>query len=222
VLDALPVQRLKVQDGAFREIRVGWRGRLVEVLEPVRSPDLLERVETDFPALPEEWEAEVGMEARRQIRCLARRLERGYALLLDYGFLSAAAFFALHPTGTLLAYHAHATSEAFLDRVGNQDLTAHVNFTSILEVARQCGLAARGPVSQARLLLALGALDRIQGPEDSSFEGYRERRAILDLFRPGGMGETHQALVLATPGCDLDLQGLRPVERWEPPAIVRS
>jgi SAM-dependent MidA family methyltransferase len=223
VLDALPVQRLRFKEGAFREIRVGWRGGLIEVLEPVSSPELLERIDRDLPSLPEGWEAEVGMEARRQIRRLARRLERGYALLLDYGFLSAPAYFALHPRGTLLAYHSHATSESYLDRVGNQDLTAHVNFTSILDAARECGLQARGPVSQARLLLALGALDQLQGSEeDPTFEAYRERRTILDLFRPGGMGETHQALVLATPGCELDLRGLRPLERWESPGIDQS
>src|SRR5262249_18582795 len=147
---------------------------------------------------------------------LAGRLERGYALLLDYGYLSSPAFRALHPRGTLLAYHHHSTNEAFFERVGRQDLTAHVNFSSVLEIARERGLCARGPVPQGRVLLALGALDWLgDSEEDSGFAALRERRAIRDLIQPGGLGETHQVVVLATPGCGLDLKGLLPVERWE-------
>jgi SAM-dependent MidA family methyltransferase len=94
-----------------------------------------------------------------------------------------------------------------------------VNFSSILDVARRCGMQARGPVAQGRFLLALGALDWIaESEEDQSFTAHLNRKAVPDLFLPSGMGESHQALVLATPGCELDLQGLEPVERWEPPS----
>jgi SAM-dependent MidA family methyltransferase len=218
VLDALPVHRLIFRDGRFQEIKVGWDGGLVEVVEPLCEEALMERALADCPEPREGQELEVGIEAERMVRALGSRLERGYAIFLDYGYLTGERFSAWHQRGTLLAYHRHLASERYLERVGCQDLTAHVNFTALLEAAQQAGLSARGPVPQGRLLLALGALDWLaKSGEDSSFEDYRSRKAVQDLFLPGGMGETHQAVFLATQGCDLDLQGLQPMERWEPP-----
>jgi SAM-dependent MidA family methyltransferase len=201
------------------EIRVGWDEGPVEVVGPVASDQLLNQVRTDCPGPREGQELEVGMEALRWIRHLAGRLERGYAILTDYGYLASEIYSPRHHRGTLLAYYRHAAGERYLDRIGRQDLTAHVNFSSILDVAGRCGLRARGPVAQGRFLLALGALDWIaESEEDQSFTAQQNRKAVQDLFLPSGMGESHQALVLATSGCELDLQGLDPAERWELPS----
>jgi SAM-dependent MidA family methyltransferase len=216
VLDALPVHRLVYRGGDFSEIRIGWQDGPVEVLGPVAGEPLVSYIRAAYPAPREGQELEVGMEALRWVRRIADRLERGYAILMDYGYLSSEIESPRHHRGTLLAYYRHAATERYLDRVGRQDLTAHVNFTSILEVARRCGLQARGPLPQGRFLLALGALDWFtRSAEDVSFAAQLNRKAVQDLFLPSGMGESHQAVVLATAGCDLDLTGLEPVERWD-------
>ena len=218
ILDALPVHRLVYRDGDFSEIRVGWNEGPVEVLGPVVGEQLLSQVQAAYPAPRDGQEFEVGMEALGWIRRLAGRLERGYAILLDYGYLASEIESPRHHRGTLLAYYRHAASERYLDRIGRQDLTAHVNFSSILEVAGRCGLKARGPLAQGRFLLALGALDWLIGSaEDASFATQLKRKAIQDLFLPSGMGESHQAVVLATGGLEMDLKGLEPAERWESP-----
>jgi len=219
VLDALPIHRLVYRDGNFWEIRVGWKEGPVEVITPLTGDPLSEQARRDCPAPREGQEVEVGWEAHRWIRHLASRLERGYAILMDYGYLAPELYSPRHHRGTLLAYYRHAVGERYLERIGRQDLTSHVNFSSILEVAGRCGLKARGPVAQGRFLLALGVLDWIAGSEeDPTVASHQNRKAVQDLFLPSGMGESHQALVLATPGCDLDLKGLEPVERWESPA----
>lgn len=219
VLDALPVHRLLFRDGRYLEIRVGWDEGPVEVVHPVSSDQLLNQVRADCAGPREGQELEVGLDALRWIRHLAGRLERGYAILMDYGYLASEIYSPRHHRGTLLAYYRHTAGEHYLDRVGRQDLTAHVNFSSILDVAGRCGMRARGPVAQGRFLLALGALDWIaESEEDQSFTAQLNRKAVQDLFLPSGMGESHQTLVLATPGCELDLQGLEPVERWELPS----
>jgi Uncharacterized conserved protein len=220
VLDALPVHRLVYRDGRFWEIRVGWEEGPIEVIAPLTTADpMLQEANADCQAPREGQEVEVGREARLWIRRLAGRLERGYAILMDYGYLAQEMYSPRHHRGTLLAYHRHAVGERYLERIGRQDLTAHVNFSSILDVAGRCGLQARGPVTQGRFLLALGALDWLSGLEENpSFAAHQNRKALQDLFMPSGMGESHQALVLATAGCELDLRGLEPVERWESPA----
>jgi SAM-dependent MidA family methyltransferase len=220
LLDALPVQRYRFEGGEVREGMVGWDNGPVEVWRSVRSADsrgfLFE--EPASPREGQEWE--VGSAARRWIESSAERLERGYLLLLDYGHLAPDIHSPRHHRGTLLAYHHHRVSEDYLVRVGRQDLTAHVNFSSLLETASRCGLVSRGPVPQGRFLMALGALEFLSGGEVwSSLAEFQSRKTMQELLLPGGMGESHQAMVLATRGCDLDLQGLRPPERWRLPAI---
>ncbi|MCI0568423.1 MAG: SAM-dependent methyltransferase [Acidobacteria bacterium] len=218
VLDALPVHRLVWRDGDFSEIRVGWEDLPVEVFGPVAGEHLLDQIRAVCPAPREGQELEVGMEALRWIRRLASRLEQGYAILLDYGYLSSEIDSPRHHRGTLLGYYRHAVTERYLDRIGRQDLTAHVNFSSVLEAAVRCGMQARGPVTQGRFLLALGALDWFaESAEDASFAAQLKRKAVQDLFLPSGMGESHQVVVLATAGCELDLKGLEPAERWQSP-----
>ena len=219
VLDAMPVHRLVFQEGELREIYVDWNEGLVEIAGPVSRPEIRKELDRQGFSLREGQELEVGLEAARWIRQVGRRLERGYVILADYGYPAEEIRSRRHHRGTLLAYHRHGTSEKYLEKAGYQDLTAHVNFTSALDAARDSGLEARGPVSQSRFLLALGILDFLAEPRDSfNLDDYRDRKAIQDLFLPGGLGESHRILVLGTPGLEMGLAGLRPPELWAPPA----
>ena len=218
LLDALPVQRYRFENGEVRELRVGWKDGPVEV----SSPASLAPCEVPHhPREGQEWE--LGFAARHWVQTAAGRLERGYLLLLDYGHLAPEIHSPRHQCGTVMAYHRHGASEDYLARVGRQDLTAHVNFSSVLEAAARCGLSARGPIPQGRFLMALGAMEFLSGGQSwNGLEEFRSRKTLQELILPGGMGESHQALVLATPGCDLDLQGLHPPGRWPPPERAAS
>lgn len=218
VLDALPVHRLVFQEGRFLEIHVDWKEGLVETLRPISSPALLAELHRHAFSPREGQEVEICLEAIRWIRRVAARLGRGYVLLFDYGHLAQEMYAPRHQRGTLLAYHRHRINEDFLERVGRQDLTAHVNFSSLIQAAREVGWVSCGLVPQGRFLLALGILDRLRpASTDFRWEEYRERKAIEDLFLPAGMGESHQVLILATPGLERNLACLRPPEEWETP-----
>ena len=218
MLDALPVHRLIYRGDEFQEVHVGWKDGPVEVLLPPSTPTLLAEL-SRYPISPREGqEVEVGLEALEWIERVGLRLGRGYCLIADYGYLAPEMFGPRHHRGTLLAYHRHQTNERYLERIGEQDLTAHVNYSSVLQAAAGAGLVARGPVPQGRFLVALGILRRFAGAGDApEGQALRERQSIKDLFIPGGMGESHQILVLATPGLEMDLKGLRAPERWEVP-----
>jgi len=218
VLDALPVHRLVFQEGGFLEIHVDWKEGLVETLRPLSSPALLAEIQRRSFEPREGQEVEICLEAILWIRRVASRLGRGFVLLFDYGHLAPEIYSPRHQRGTLLAYHQHRTNEDYLERVGKQDLTAHVNFSSVIDAARDAGLVSCGFVPQGRFLLALGILDRLPpASTDFRWEEYRERKAVEDLFLPAGMGESHQVLILATPGLERNLACLRPPELWEPP-----
>jgi len=221
VLDALPVHRLVFRHARFWEIRVDWREGPVEIELPLAEGEVLNQALLECPEPREGQELEIGMEALRWIRTLARRLERGYAILMDYGHLSSEMFSARHHRGTLLAYHRHGAGERFLERVGRQDLTAHVHFTPLIEAACAQGMVARGPIPQGRFLVALGATDWfVDATEGCDLAWYRTQKSMQDLLLPTGMGESHQVIVLGSAGSDMDLTGLRPPERWEPSSMV--
>jgi len=218
VLDAMPVHRVVFRKGEFKEIYVDWWENLIEVLGPLSAPGILEELRRHQVSPREGQEVEVGLEAIRWVQRVASRLERGYVIIVDYGHLAPEIYGARHHRGTLLAYYRHEAHERYLERVGSQDLTAHVNFSSLIEAGRDARLTPLRLVSQGSFLLSLGILDRLEwGTDHFDWDEYRERKAIRDLFLPAGFGDSHKVLILATCDVERDLTGLRPPERWTAP-----
>ena len=100
--------------------------------------------------------------------------------------------------GTLLAYEQHRASEDFFRAPGEQDLTAHVNFTALDLWGRRAGLERTGLASQAWFLLALGQGNEFADLYDegqSEAERVRARLLLKNLIYPEGMGETFQVFI---------------------------
>ncbi len=94
--------------------------------------------------LREGQQAEAGLEACRWIVEAGKRLGRGFVLTVDYGREAAELYDERHMRGTLLAYSQHRATEDFLREPGEQDLTAHVNFTALDLWGRRAGLTRSG------------------------------------------------------------------------------
>jgi SAM-dependent MidA family methyltransferase len=143
-------------------------------------------------------QAEAALESCDWIAEIARRLERGFVLTIDYGHKAVDLFDTHHMAGTVLAYANHRASEDLFAAPGQQDLTAHVNFTALRLWGERSGLESLGLSSQTAFLLALG-----QGNEfaDLYDEGMDEaervcsRLQLKTLIFPEGMGERFQVLI---------------------------
>jgi len=199
LVDALPVHRVVMINDTLQEILVDLRdGRFVDVLAPLSTCAISEYLAAQGIALREGQHAEAGLEACDWITEIGRRLERGYVLTIDYGHPAAELFDERHMRGTLLAYQNHRVSEDFYASPGEQDLTAHVNFTALESWGKRSGLETAGFTSQTSFLLALG-----QGNEfaDLYDEGQTEadhvkaRLQLKTLIYPEGMGERFQVLI---------------------------
>ena len=108
-------------------------------------------------AAEEGAEAEVAPLVDEQLDTLQRSLERGVILIVDYGERADRLYGPAHPDGTLLAYRRHTTNCDYLEHVGEQDLTAWVNFTALEDRARATGLDVLGWTTQDRFLIANGS-----------------------------------------------------------------
>jgi SAM-dependent MidA family methyltransferase len=199
LLDALPVHRVLMQDGALREIFVGYEGgRFVDVIGEPSMPALQQYFEEQGITLEEGYQAEVCFEACDWIENAGRVLDRGFVLSIDYGHEARNLYKQHHNRGTLLAYRDHAVSENLFDAPGEQDLTSHVNFTALDLWGRRAGLVRSGLVTQSQFLVALGRGNEfadLYEPEQTEMEKLRARLLLKNLIHPEGMGEKFQVLI---------------------------
>jgi SAM-dependent MidA family methyltransferase len=199
LLDALPVHRVVVENGALREIYIGFEcGRFVEVSGEPSMPALERYFQEQGITLEEGQQAEVCFEACDWIENAGRALERGFVLTIDYGHEARALYDEHHNRGTLLAYRDHAVSENILEVPGEQDLTAHVNFTAVDLWGQRAGLLRTGLVTQSQFLVALGRGNEfadLYEPGQTELEKLRARLLLKNLIHPEGLGEKFQMLI---------------------------
>jgi len=199
LLDALPVHRVRQHEGRLQEIFVGHNGTsFLDILMPLSTQAIAEYFATQEIALKEGQQAEVSLEACDWIAEIARRLTRGFVFTIDYGHLAADLFDSHHMAGTMLAYAKHQASESFFIAPGEQDLTAHVNFTALRLWGQLHGLEPLGLISQTAFLLALGQHNEFADLYDDGMDEtdrVRARLQLKTLIYPEGMGERFQVLI---------------------------
>src|SRR5713101_4300771 len=199
LVDALPVHRVVMAGGTLKEVFAGFReGCFVDVLGPLSTCAISEYFAAQGITLCEGQHAEAGLEACDWISEIGRRLERGYALTIDYGHPASDLFDEHHMRGTLLAYQSHRANEDYYASPGEQDLTAHVNFTALESWGKRAGLETAGFTSQTAFLLALGEGNEFADLYDegqSEAERTKARLQLKTLIHPEGMGGRFQVLL---------------------------
>jgi SAM-dependent MidA family methyltransferase len=190
LLDALPFRRAVKRDGRLRELRVGLRGDRFADVEAEPDAALVEYFAALGVEPGEGCEAEVGLETLDWLRRAASALRRGFLLTLDYGYEAAELYAPWRKRGTLLTFYRHTAGEDPYSRVGRQDITASVNFTSIMRAGESSGLQTLTLTTQADFLAALGIGEALaQPPAASDLEAfYALRRSVLELTDAAGLG----------------------------------
>jgi len=191
--DALPVEILSEQ-GALR-INLG-DGNFVEEWAPASAAELefLDR----YGVHPETgMRTEATLVAQKQMANLSAAIEEGFLVTIDYGYTREEQLAGRH-LGTVMTYRQHSASPNPYEAPGDQDITAHVNFTALASTAEQSGMRAHQLLTQSQFLLGIGEANQF----GDAFEECRlpEERAkialqLKHLVTPAGMGETFQVLV---------------------------
>ena len=213
--DALPVHRLVREGDELREIYVGSGANgLCEQSGPLSTLALAEHLIEQGITLQEGQLAEVNLEACARIAEMGARLSRGFVLTIDYGHEAEELYDYRHMRGTLLAYEKHRTSENFFRTPGQQDLTAHVNFTALDRYGSRAGLQRTGFTSQSNFLLSLARHSDfvdLQSPNTTESQQIRARLLFKTLIYPEGMGETFQVLIQHKGVAQPRLSGIDPL-----------
>jgi len=199
--DALPVEVLSPQG----ELRIAIRdGRLFETWAPASSEELefLDR----FSIHPENGErVEVPLWAQSCMSEIAAAVKHGIIIIIDYGYSREEQLAGRH-RGTLMAFRQHSATANPYEAPGEQDITAHVNFTALAAAAEQNGMQVQPLLTQSQFLMGIGEQNQFADAfEDCRLAQERAKVALQlkHLVTPAGMGESFHVLV-ATKGIDAD------------------
>ncbi len=207
--DALPVEIVNFRGS----VRVGYEdGRFVETFVPTSA------AETDFlnrySVHPCEGErVEVPLASVSWMDCIADAFagRRGFAVFIDYGYTREEQLAGRH-RGTIMTYRRHTAGASPYEAPGEQDITAHVNFTALRERALQRGLNPLALLTQSQLLLGIGEETQFADAfQDCALPQERTKVALQlnHLISPAGMGETFQVLLLSHGVGDVALSGMK-------------
>ncbi|MDQ3199089.1 MAG: SAM-dependent methyltransferase [Verrucomicrobiota bacterium] len=196
LIDAMPAHVI-VAAGAPGERE--WRERMVERTScgfaftdrAITDPRLRARLAKLPPAPEGEYETEINLAALDWIDALAARVIRGVVLIADYGFARGEFYAPNRHTGTLQVYARHQVEASPLEEVGARDISAHVEWTSLVEQAEQSGLRLAGFTDQHHFLTGLLSTH----PEIAS-ASKEKTRALQTLLHPELLGTKFQFLGL--------------------------
>jgi SAM-dependent MidA family methyltransferase len=192
VLDAMPTHGLRWDDKDVWENGVGLEdGRLVPAERPATGA-LLAAAKPMSLIAPHR--GEINLAARAWVSELARRLERGAMLLIDYGLPRHELYHPQRDGGTLRCHYRHRVHDDSLWLPGLSDITSHVDFTAVAEAGFDAGLEVLGYTSQATFLINCG-IGELLG-QDSNVDELRSRGAANVLISPNEMGELFKVIAL--------------------------
>lgn len=207
LVDAFPVHLVEHQHPAgWRELGVALDGdRLVYAPLPELAPELaahLKRIPIPPPGPP--YRTEVNLAALGWIRDLARVLDRGFVLILDYGYPRDLYYAPHRREGTLSCYRRHRRDHDPLSALGEKDITAHVDFTSLAEAGVTAGLEVAGFTDQHHFMVGaaekrlreLSDVTRTGGPAGHDARFLRELQTLL---HPAHLGTAFHYLLFTRP-----------------------
>jgi SAM-dependent MidA family methyltransferase len=179
VLDNFSVHRVLMQD-ELMEVHVIKRTHksFDEVLRP--APDELKAYLDQLDVkLPKGYCAEINLEATWWLEEIASAMKRGFIMTIDYGYPSHELYSGSNISGTLKCYSKHSITDNPYINLGEQDITAHVNFSALVRWGEKNGLSCCGFTEQSHFMHALGVADHLRKLEGEKRPEVREKGAQL-------------------------------------------
>ncbi len=214
LLDAMPCHLFKYTPSTMYQAQVVYQNERFQ-LEFVPAQDTtflqlhqkLEQLFKDNPVTIDEYISELNLFARHWISSMAKHLQYGGILLVDYGYPLHEYYHPQRNMGTLRCHYQHRVHNDPFVYPGLQDITAHVNFSDIARSGVEAGLQLSGYTTQAHFLLAGGLQDLLSSINpDNSIKFAQKAATIKKLILPEAMGELFK-VIFFTKHVDCSLSG---------------
>lgn len=208
VLDAMPVHRfLQTKEGLLESYITFSHNKLEETFKPCTNPRLIEHVHHVLPQGLYPYQSEANLFINDWLRQCYAMLTSGAFFIIDYGFPRHEYYHPERNQGTLMCHHRHLAHGDPLSYIGEQDITAHVDFTHVAEAAIAAEFHVAGYTNQASFLLANGLLSLLAAVE-SDHARINSQQAVKQLLQPNEMGELFKVIAL-TKKIELPLNGFQ-------------
>lgn len=199
LFDALPFARLVMRGERLHELWVTERNGELDWTEREADPVYASYFAERGIALDDGQFADVSLDWQRLYAAICRFVDRGLIVTLDYGLPESRLFRGrLRRFGTAAAYARHRVSRDLLASPGEQDVTAHINFSDLQRAGEQNGFDTLFFDIQAKFLLSLGAHEHellLPDEQVDSLELREQREEAKRLILPDGIGEDIRVLV---------------------------
>ena len=195
LLDAFPVHLIEMED-EIKEVFVSADGEaLKEIKEKPDTNEISDYLKEFSVELPKQYRTEINLDIKKLLNEVNNALTEGFILTIDYGYPSWDYYSEDKDRGTLLCYHKHQVVEYPYQHIGEQDITAHVNFSSVKKWGEELGIKTIGFCQQGTFLMSLGIDEAIAEIHKNSSDYLFEVARIKKLILPGTMGETHKVMI---------------------------
>ena len=193
-LDSLPFHRLKSDRGEIREIFLSLHdGEIEEVLREPETEGVYEFSKRYLEGYAQGEEAEACLLAGKWLAEVGKALRKGFVLCIDYGSLASELYSPQRRKGTFRCFYRHELGSDPYMRVGEQDITADVNFSELMRVGDTLGCATVKYTTQGQFLVDWGILEIFKTYDKPQNQG--DRLAAKTLFMPEFMGRKFKVLL---------------------------
>lgn len=212
LLDSFPVHIIEMGN-ELQEIYVtvddknNFSEEIKEIKDKPSTEELNHYIKEFSISLPQGYRTEINLRIREWLRIVNKVIFEGFIFTIDYGYPAWDYYSEERNRGTLLCYYRHQVNENPYQNIGEQDITAHVNFTSLKKWGEEYGFKTIGYCQQGVFFVSLG-IDKIiqkifKHEPDYLFELAKIKRLIL----PGTIGETHKVMIQYKGKEELTLKG---------------
>ena len=215
-LDSLPFHRLRSDGEEIREVFLSLRdGEIVEVLRDPEAEGIYDFSKRYLEGYAQGEEAEACLLAGKWLAEVERALQKGFVLCIDYGSLAPELYSPGKRKGTFRCFYRHELSSDPYTRVGEQDITADVNFSELIRVGDTLGLPAVEYATQGQFLVDWGILEIFKTYDKPRNQG--DRLAAKTLFMPEFMGRKFKVLLQSK---GLSSEELAALDKYQPFRII--
>jgi len=147
--------------------------------------------------LNEQQRIEIPLQMETMVRSMAKALQRGLILTVDYGYTNEEWLEPARRNGSLRGYYKHQQFNQILELPGEMDITSHVHFDALVKMGDHYKLKFVQKWRQDEFLLAAGILEELQENHDPNpfSETSKRNRAIRSLIIPGGMSASFHVIL---------------------------
>jgi len=193
LLDAFPVHLVEMTD-QFQEIYVSSDNSGFNEVRGDLSNIVLNNYINHYKIPPiKGYRTEINLNIWEYLRQLDNILSEGFVISIDYGYAAQGYYTTERNRGSLLCYHKHRASDNPYRYVGEQDITAHVNFSSLKNWGAALGMKPMGYCRQGTFLASLG-IDEMVSTELLTNPNFQ-----IDILKIKGllfgMGDSHQVMI---------------------------